>query len=195
MGALAVRVEFKCFVSALRQSKTTLRQSKTAGRPKVPKARPELSLGMLSSVIELGTSAAAKTVAATETGVLATDTIKNGAETTENGAETKHLNSTRTARPPKGPGSSSRIQMLKSSCHVLTGAKARSAITLLYCLVKVTVDLFLREVLRRFCGSFVFYGDWFSCTLYPCGGQHPRTDFHYVICTPKSNVQVRCSES
>ena len=30
----------------------------------------------------------------------------------ENGAETKHLNSTRTARPPKGPGSSSRIQML-----------------------------------------------------------------------------------
>ena len=33
----------------------------------------------------------------------------------ENGAETKHLNSTRTARPPQGPGSSSRIQMLKSS--------------------------------------------------------------------------------
>ena len=31
------------------------------------------------------------------------------------GAETKHLNSTRTARPPKGPGSSSRIQILKSS--------------------------------------------------------------------------------
>ena len=27
----------------------------------------------------------------------------------ENGAETKHSNSTRTARPPKGPGSSSRI--------------------------------------------------------------------------------------
>ena len=44
-----------------------------------------------------------------------TETIENGAETTENGAETKHLNSTRTARPPKGPGSSSRIQMLKSS--------------------------------------------------------------------------------
>ena len=43
------------------------------------------------------------------------ETIQNGAETTENGAETKHLNSTRTARPPKGPGSSSRIQMLKSS--------------------------------------------------------------------------------
>ena len=41
--------------------------------------------------------------------------IENGAETIENGAETKHLNSTRTARPPKGPGSSSRIQMLKSS--------------------------------------------------------------------------------
>ena len=33
----------------------------------------------------------------------------------DNGAETKHLNSTRTARPPKGPGSSSRIQMLQSS--------------------------------------------------------------------------------
>ena len=32
----------------------------------------------------------------------------------ENGAEPKHLNSTRTARPPKGPGSSSRIQILKS---------------------------------------------------------------------------------
>ena len=40
--------------------------------------------------------------------------IENDAETIENGAETKHLNSTRTARPPKGPGSSSRIQMLKS---------------------------------------------------------------------------------
>ena len=37
---------------------------------------------------------------------------------TENGAETKHLNSTRTARPPKGPGSWSRIQMLKSSVFV-----------------------------------------------------------------------------
>ena len=43
------------------------------------------------------------------------ETIENGAEMIENGAETKHLNSTRTARPPKGPGSSSRIQMLKSS--------------------------------------------------------------------------------
>ena len=43
------------------------------------------------------------------------ETTENNAETTENGAETKHLNSTRTARPPKGPGSSSRIQMLKSS--------------------------------------------------------------------------------
>ena len=32
----------------------------------------------------------------------------------ENGAETKHLNSTQTARAPKGAGSSSRIQMLKS---------------------------------------------------------------------------------
>ena len=40
---------------------------------------------------------------------------ENGAKTIENAAETKHLNSTRTARPPKGPGSSSRIQMLKSS--------------------------------------------------------------------------------
>ena len=38
-----------------------------------------------------------------------------GTVSIENGAETKHLNSTRTARPPKGPGSSSRIQMLKSS--------------------------------------------------------------------------------
>ena len=28
-------------------------------------------------------------------------TIENGAETSENGAETKHLNSTRTARPPR----------------------------------------------------------------------------------------------
>ena len=43
------------------------------------------------------------------------ETIENDAETIENGAETKHLNSTRTARPPKGPGSSSRIQMLKSN--------------------------------------------------------------------------------
>ena len=54
-------------------------------------------------------------------------------------------------------------------------------------LVKFTADSFLREVLRRLCGgsaealrrlcgSFVFYRDWFSCTLYPCGGQHPRTD-------------------
>ena len=43
----------------------------------------------------------------------AAETIENAAETIENGAETKHLNSTRTARPPKGPGSSSRIQMLK----------------------------------------------------------------------------------
>ena len=40
---------------------------------------------------------------------------ENGAKTIENAAETKHLYSTRTARPPKGPGSSSRIQMLKSS--------------------------------------------------------------------------------
>ena len=40
---------------------------------------------------------------------------ENGAKTIENTAETTHLNSTRTARPPKGPGSSSRIQMLKSS--------------------------------------------------------------------------------
>ena len=31
----------------------------------------------------------------------------------KNGAETKHLNSTRTARPFEGPGSSSRIQMLR----------------------------------------------------------------------------------
>ena len=45
------------------------------------------------------------------------ETIENGAETIENDAETKHLNSTRTARPPKGPGSSSRIQMLKSSLY------------------------------------------------------------------------------
>ena len=36
-----------------------------------------------------------------------------GAVSIENGAETKHLNSTRTAKPPKGPGSSSRIQMLQ----------------------------------------------------------------------------------
>ena len=43
------------------------------------------------------------------------ETFENDAETIENGAETKHLHSTRTARPPKGPGSSSRIQMLKSS--------------------------------------------------------------------------------
>ena len=35
------------------------------------------------------------------------------------GAEAKHLNSTRTARPPKGPGSSSRIQMLKSSYSLI----------------------------------------------------------------------------
>ena len=40
------------------------------------------------------------------------------AGTIENGAETKHLNSTRTARPPKGPGSSSRIQMLKSNYQI-----------------------------------------------------------------------------
>ena len=33
----------------------------------------------------------------------------------ENGAETKHLNSTRTARPPKGPGSSNQLQKLKSN--------------------------------------------------------------------------------
>ena len=38
-----------------------------------------------------------------------------GALSIENSAETKHLNSTRTAKPPKGPGSSNRIQMLKSS--------------------------------------------------------------------------------
>ena len=37
-----------------------------------------------------------------------------GVVSIENGAETKHLNSTGTARHPKGPGSSSRIQMLKS---------------------------------------------------------------------------------
>ena len=38
-----------------------------------------------------------------------------GGVSIEHGAETKHLNSTETARPPKGPGRSSRIQMLKSS--------------------------------------------------------------------------------
>ena len=43
---------------------------------------------------------------------------KTAPKTIENGAETKHLNSTRTARPPKGPGSSSRIQMLKSSDYL-----------------------------------------------------------------------------
>ena len=46
---------------------------------------------------------------------------ENGAKTIENGAETKHLNSTRTARPPKWPGSSSRIQMLKSSRFIVPG--------------------------------------------------------------------------
>ena len=56
--------------------------------------------------------------------VFGAETIENDAETIENGAETKHLNSTRTARPPKGPGSSSRIQMLKSSMVILgTGCK------------------------------------------------------------------------
>ena len=44
--------------------------------------------------------------------------IENDAETIQNGAETKHLNSTRTARPPKGLGSSSRSQMLKSSRNI-----------------------------------------------------------------------------
>ena len=39
--------------------------------------------------------------------------IKHGAEMIEHGAETKRLNSTRTARPFGGPGSSSRIQMLR----------------------------------------------------------------------------------
>ena len=40
--------------------------------------------------------------------------IVSAAFSIENAAETKYLNSTRIARPPKGPGSSSRIQMLKS---------------------------------------------------------------------------------
>ena len=53
LGGLAVRVEFKCFVSA------------------------PFSI------------------------VSAPFSIENGAETIENGAETKHLNSTRTARPPR----------------------------------------------------------------------------------------------
>ena len=52
---------------------------------------------------------------------------ENHARTIENGAETKHLNSTRTARPPKGPGSSSRIQMLKSSWTSFEAATVCSA--------------------------------------------------------------------
>ena len=47
----------------------------------------------------------------------------NGAKTIENGATIKYLNSTRTARPPKGLGSSSRIQMLKSSLRQFVSPK------------------------------------------------------------------------
>ena len=36
-----------------------------------------------------------------ETIKIGAETIENGAEKIENGAETKHLNSTRTARPPR----------------------------------------------------------------------------------------------
>ena len=43
------------------------------------------------------------------------ETIENDTESIESGAETKHLNLTRTARPPRGPGSSNRIQILRSS--------------------------------------------------------------------------------
>ena len=62
----------------------------------------------------------------------------------QNGAEMKHLNSTRTARPPKGPDSSSRIQMLKSSFVMFVRYKIRLLQNILSCsLVTVVRNILL----------------------------------------------------
>ena len=38
------------------------------------------------------------------------------------------------------------------------------------------LDMASVKALRKLCGSFVLYWDWFSRILYPCGGQHLRED-------------------